>query len=338
MPFRFVNDSVAISCEDVYDGFFKKFSVEVPTTSWRVRHSWKSPANGAYFEHMQRFGLVNIKTGAVHTCTAAFSLGSCGVLFKYGVCNDGHPIFCVKFIPHACVPPGGLAACEAVVANRMFASGRMQLMAHASCDLWSLAQSMKRTHSNGSINERLSNVRRFYKVSHFLASSLVELISNDVVMTDMKLENILVDRVGDNETYGLCDLESFSELDGSSTHPTRCTFEPCKNAAKFLVLTTAFATACTAIDFGNSLVDDALEVSFGWCQPDATKSAEFTLMHPVVVSATKLSNEYIEPWVTFLRSLGRHKIWGNQSLDKVFVLSVTRRLEERVRLHLDLAD
>ncbi len=327
MPFNFIQDSVVVECETVYLGFFDSFSVVVPTKSCVVRHAWKTLNDAGHFNYMRQFSLSCQLSGTLHSCTSAFSLGSSGVLFKYGTDGDGCAIYCVKLIPHVWVAPEGLSKCDAIVAHSVFASGRLQLMACAKSDLWTLAQAMKRVQGVGSTADRMFEVSRFRRVSHFLASSVVQLLQNDVVMTDMKMENVLVHDIGAAETYGFCDLESFSELDGSSTHPTRCTFEPCVGAANVAVLTTAFAAACTAIDLGNSLVDGADEVNFGWCRPDAKRPDEFTLRHPVVVSATDRMNDHIEPWVGVLRALARHKFWGNQTLDKAFVLSVFGRLE-----------
>ena len=327
MPINLLQNSVVVDYETVYRGFFDVFSVVVPTKSCIVRHAWKALKDDGHFEYMRQFSLSEESNGRVHDCTSSFSLGSSGVLFKYGVGPDGCAIYCLKLIPHVWVPPVGLSKCDAIVAHTVFAAGRVQLMVHATSDLWTLAQAMKRVQRHGSRAERMLEVVRFRRISHFLASSVVQLLRNDVVMTDMKLENVLVNDVGANETYGLCDLESFSELDGSSLHPTRCTFEPCSRSASVAVLTTAFAAACTAIDLGNSLVDEADEVDFDWCYPNAKHADEFTLRHPVVISATKRMNDHIEPWVGALRALARHKIWGNQALDKAFALSVFDRLE-----------
>jgi len=326
MPIHFLRNSVVVDYETVYRGFFNVFSVVVPTKSCTARHAWKTLKDAGHFEYMRQFSLSEQPTGTLHGCTSSFSLGSSGVLFKYGVGADGSAIYCVKLIPHVWIPPEGLSNCDAIVAHAVFASGRVQLMPHATSDLWTLAQAMKRVQRTGSNAQRMFEAARFRRVSHFLASAVVQLLRNDVVMTDMKMENVLVNDVGADETYGLCDLESFSELDGSSLHPTRCTFEPCARAANFGVLTTAFAAACTAIDLGNSLVDDDDEVDFGWCCPDAKRADEFTLRHPVVLSATERMNVHTEPWVGVLRALARHRFWGNQALDKAFALSVFDRL------------
>lgn len=337
MPFQFSLDSSAVSCHAVYSGFFDAFSREVPSSS-RVRHVWACDTPGAYFDHMQKFALLDEGNGQVYACTGAMSLGSNGVIFKYGVRDNGSSVYCVKFIPHPWVPPRGLSDCGSVVPHGVVESGRVQFMTYSNEDLWSLSQTMSRTHGTGTIDDRLQNVRRFCRVSHFLSSAVGELLLHRVVMTDMKLENILVDGGGDDETYTLCDIESFSELDGSSVHPTRCTFEPCKRSAACAVLTTAFATACTAIDFANSLVPVEEQVDFSWCGPNTSRTAEFGLSHPVVVGATKASNAYIEPWVFVLRALARHRHWGNQELDRAFVLSVFTTVEKRTRLALDLED
>jgi hypothetical protein len=339
MPFQFSLDSRIVSCHAVYSGFFDAFSREVASSSSRVRHSWACDTPGAYFRHMQKFALSNECDGPnVYTCTGALSLGSNGVLFKYGGRDNGRSVYCVKFIPHVWTPPRGLSKCGSVVSHDVVESGRVQFMACSSGDLWSLSQTMSRAHKTGTIDDRLRDVQRVCRVSHFLASSVAELLTHRVVMTDMKLENILVDGAGSDETYRLCDVESFSELDGSSVHPTRCTFEPCKRSTACAVLTTAFAAACTAIDFANSLVDTEDQVDFSWCGPGAVLGDTFGLSHPVVVSSTKLSNAYTEPWVFVLRALAGHRIWGNQELDRAFVLSVFARLETRTRLALDLSD
>ena len=336
MPVVFLRDSAVVDNNDVYAGFLRKFAHEVPTKSHKVRLEWKRRTDDGHLRYMRQFRLVDTDTGAQHVCTTAFSLGSSGILFKYGTNACDRPIYCVKLIPHTWTAPVGMARCRAIVQHRVCAAGRVQVMPHARRDLWSLAQSTKRAWLDGSIDEKLHEVKRFRRVSYFLAAAVVELFTNDVVMTDMKMENVIVDGDGMEETYSLCDLESFSELDGSSTHPTRCTFEPCARCAKLGVLTTAFAAVCTAVDFANGLVDSAAEVSFKWCDPKTSRPDVFSLSHPFVLSVSKHNNEYIDAWAWAAGALARHRAWGNHEKDKVFALWVFERVKKSTARQLAL--
>ena len=269
-------------------------------------------------------------------CTEVLMLGASGVLFMYGRDATCVSEVCVKFIPNRWSAPEGLRLCGCVVTHSARVEGRLQVMDAGENDLWSFHATMAvardaatRRPDDARLSRALGvEVMRFRAAARFIVAGVLELVQHGVVMTDVKSENVVVWRrdVGGDE-FKFCDIESFSELDGSSMHPSRCTFEPCKGCSRLGALTTAFATMCTAIDVANNIVGPHEVVSFASLELDAERPAEFALSHPFVVAASCSKNTNMSPFVWGLRALARHRVWGNQVADGVFVLSVLRKVE-----------
>ncbi len=325
----------------VYAAFVERFGLETcPSSSSSATHPkrvWKEHTRDEYLQHMVSYVLRDgNRCGQDLVCTDVLMLGASGVLFMYGRDATCVPEFCVKFIPNRWSAPKGLRRCGCLVTHTARVEGRLQVMEAGEDDLWSFHATMAeardaatRRPDDGLASRALHvEVMRFRAAARFLVAGVLELVQNDVVMTDVKSENVVVWQRGvGGDEFKFCDIESFSELDGSSVHPSRCTFEPCKGCASMGALTTAFATMCTAIDVANNVVGQHEVVSLASLGLDAARPAEFSLLHPFVVAASRSKNKNMSPFVGGLRALARHRVWGNQVADGVFVLSVLRKVE-----------
>jgi len=339
MTHTFEKDGAIVSDRVVYDDVFSAFSV--PLRLGSSKRKWGDFSEGTFLARMGQFVLRSEDhVGVVRRmkCRGASALGASGLIFHYlSNCGVG---LCLKLTTNDWNAPAGLRLCTCIVPHSVGVAGRFQVMASASDDLWAYHARLDgaRRFATSSSDERATlthaeHVFMYKDVSMFLIESALELIKNDVANADVKCENVLVfaDAPGRRQgRYKFCDIESFCELDGSSNHLVRCTFEPCSSATKLGALTTVFATICTAFDFSNNLIRPADRVDFSWCEKDMVRPAVFTLSHPFVVSASEKKNTYTTIWNDGLRALARHCVWGNQANDRIFVLSVLNSLHDKM--------
>jgi hypothetical protein len=207
------------------------------------------------------------------------------MLFLYGP-------YVVKMTVSPWVPPAALRDGRCIAAVCTFSlrvTGRLQIMAAMDHDAFTLCARIDRElRQPGAAKDARFAVART-QFDRFLACGLRELLMNDVVMTDVKLENILASaHVEGGGCFVFGDLESMEELlagDWDRINVHRVTFECHKKAIKsrrYDVLGTLFGGCCTGIDFGNCYAADGrgianLDKVFAPHQPDA-----FGAAHPFV--------------------------------------------------------
>jgi hypothetical protein len=264
--------------ENVYAALLARCSEEHPRIK-RVRRWSRGTIVDTHAENVMARYLVG-----GHSYTRSLAHGSGGMLFLYGP-------YVVKVTVSPWVPPAALRdgrCIAAVCAFSLRATGRLQIMVAMDHDAFALSNRIEREKRlpDAAGDARFGIARAQF--DRFLACGARELLNNSVVMTDVKLENILASAHDDGGgCFVFGDLESMEELmaeDWDRINVHRVTFECHKKAIRsrrFDVLGMLFGTCCTGIDFGNSYVDARaianIDKAFAPHQP-----ATFSAAHPFV--------------------------------------------------------
>jgi len=324
---------LAVACRRPVDAaavharFVSQFACRAP----RRQHNrlvWPRTIGDAYLAAMRGYVLAE-KGFPDMACTEVVLHGSSGIVFMFAS-TAGRRKCCVKMTTTAWSPPSGLRRCHHVVPHVLHARGMLQLMLAGDSDVWEESSAMEfvvaeePTSKEALHTPRAEHAATYLEVCGFLLASVRELFENDVVMIDLKLENIL--RTANEPTgvrHYLCDVESLDELIGlASANDQKLTYACCSSALasrRLDVLSTMFAMCCSAFDLANAMSHPRDAVSLEPATA-ATQCRAFGPQHPLVLA---------EPppmamlWSRVLRALADPThVWGNKVCDKAVSLAI----------------